>query len=73
VSYSWAFQDGSSEEMACPVKGLNLVATCSGRRGNFFSRCKKRTCEALTVICLLALETFPPWIWIWIFLFPIWE
>ena len=60
VSYSWDFQDGSSQEMASPVKRLILVATYSGRRRNSFSRCKKRTCEALTVICLLALETFLP-------------
>jgi len=44
--------------MASPVKRLNLVATYSGRRRNSFSRSKKRTCEALTVIYLLALETF---------------
>ena len=61
VSYSWVFQDESSQEMACPVKGLNLIATYSGRRRNSFSRCKKGTCEALTVICLLALEIFLPW------------
>ena len=46
--------------MACPVKRLNFVATYSGRMRNSISRCKKRTCEALTIICLLALETFLP-------------
>jgi len=56
--YSWNFQDESSKEMASSVKRLNLVATYSGRRRNSFSRSKKRTCEALTVIYLLALETF---------------
>jgi len=60
VSYSWVFQDGSSQEMPSPVKRLNLVATYSGRRRNSFSRCKKRTYETLTVICLLALESFLP-------------
>ena len=59
VSYSWVFQDGSSQEMAALIKTLNLVAN-SGRRRNSFSRCKKRTCETLTVICLLALESFLP-------------
>ena len=60
VSYSWDFQDGSPQELTSLVKRLNLVATYSGRRRNSFSRCKKRTCEALTVICLLALENFLP-------------
>ena len=60
VSYSWVFQDRSSQAMACPVKKLNFVATYSGRRRNSFSRCKKRTCEALTIICLLVLESFLP-------------
>jgi len=46
-----------------PINGMSvivLVATYLGRRINSFSRFKKRTCEALTVICLLALETFLP-------------
>ena len=60
VSYSWVFQDGISQEMASPVKRLNLIVMYSRRRRNFFARCKKRTCEALTVICLLALEIFLP-------------
>jgi len=46
--------------MASPVKRLFFVVTYSGRRRNSFSRCKKRTCEAVTDICLLALETFLP-------------
>ena len=57
VSYSWDFQDGSTQELTSLVRRLNLVTTYSERRISF-SRCKKRTCEALTVICLLALETF---------------
>ena len=60
VSYSWDFQDGTSQEMACSVKRLVLVATYSGRRRKSFLRCKKRTCEGLTITCLLALETFLP-------------
>ena len=60
VSCPWDFQDGSSQEMASPVNRLNLITTYSGRSRNFFSRCKKRTCEAFTIICLLALETFLP-------------
>ena len=58
VSYSWDFQDGSSQELASLVGRVNLVTMYSGRRRNSFARCKKRTCEALTVICHLALETF---------------
>ena len=60
VSDSWDFHDGNTQELTSLVRRLNLVTTYSGRRRNFFSRCKKRTCEALTVICLLALETFLP-------------
>ena len=60
VSYSWDFQDGSTQELTSLVGRLNLVTTYSGRREVPLSRCKKRTCEALTVICLLALETFLP-------------
>ena len=60
VSYSWDFQDGSTQELKSLVRRLNLVTTYSGRRRISFSRCKKRTCEVLTVICLLALETFLP-------------
>jgi hypothetical protein len=30
VSYSWVFQDGSSQEMAAPVKRLNLVLQIQG-------------------------------------------
>ena len=60
VSYSWGSQVGRTQELASLVGRLNLVTTYSGRRRNSFSRCKKRSCEALTVICLLALETFLP-------------
>ena len=60
MSYSWDFQDGSPQELASLVRRLNLVTTYSGRRRNSFARCKKRTYEALTVICLLGLETFLP-------------
>ena len=59
VSYSWDFQDGSTQELTSLVGRLNLVTTYSGRRISF-SGCKKRTCEAFTIICLLALETFLP-------------
>ena len=59
VSYSWDFQDGSTQELKSLVRRLNLVTTYSERR-NSFARCKKRTCEALTIICFLALETFLP-------------
>ena len=58
--YSWDFQYKSTQELTSLVRRLNLVITYSGRRKNSFARCKKRTCEALTVICLLALETFLP-------------
>ena len=60
VSYSWDFLYRSTEELTSLVRRLNLVTTYSGRRRNSFEGCKKRTCEALTVICLLALETFLP-------------
>ena len=49
-----------TQELTSLVGRLNLVTTYSGRREVPLSRCKKRTCEALTVICLLALETFLP-------------
>ena len=60
MSYSWDFQDGSSQEMASLVGRLNVVTIYLERRRNFFARCKKRTCEALAIICLLALEIFLP-------------
>jgi len=60
VSYYWDFQYRSSQELTSLVRRLNLVTTYSGRRRNSFAKCKKRTFEALTVICLLALETFLP-------------
>ena len=58
VSYSLDFQYRSTQELTFLVGRLNLVTTYSGRRRNFFARCKKRTCEELTVIFHLALETF---------------
>ena len=61
VSYSWDSQVGRTQELISLVRRLNLVITYSGRRKNSFARCKKRTCEALTVICLLALEIVLPY------------
>ena len=58
VSYSWDSHVGSTQELTCLVGRLNLVTTYSGRKRNSFARCKKRSCEMLTVICLLAFETF---------------
>jgi len=60
VIYYWGFQYGSTQELTSLVRRLDLVTTYSGRRRSSFARCTKRTCEALTVICLLALETFLP-------------
>jgi len=60
VSYSWGSQVGSTQELTSLVGGLNLVTTYSGRRRNSFARCKKSSCEVLTVIYLVALETFLP-------------
>jgi len=60
VSYSWDSQVGNPQELTSLVGRLNLVTTYSGRRSNSFVRCMKRSCQALTVICLLALETFLP-------------
>ena len=52
------YQVVGTQELTSLVRRINLVTTYSGRRRNSFARCKKRTCEALTVICHLALETF---------------
>ena len=60
VSYSWGSQVVGAQDLASLVKRLNLVTMYLGRRRNSFARCKKRSCEATTVICLLALETFLP-------------
>ena len=49
-----------AQELASLMWRLNLVTMYSGRRRNSFARCYKRSCEATTVICLLALETFLP-------------
>ena len=58
VLYCWGSRVGSTQELTSLVGILNLVTIYSGRRRNSFARCKKRSCEALTVIYLLALETF---------------
>ena len=58
VSYSWGSQVVGTQELTSLVGRLNLITTYSGRRRNSFARCKKRSCEAITVICFLALETF---------------
>jgi len=60
VLYSWGSRVGSTQELTSLVGILNLVTTYSGRRRNSFARCNKRSCEATTVIGLLALETFHP-------------
>ena len=60
VSHPWGCLFLGAQELTSLVKRLNLVTTYSGRRRNFFAGCKKRTCEALTIICLLALETSLP-------------
>ena len=60
VLYSWGSQAVGTQELTSLVRRLNLVTTYSGRWRNSFTRCKKRSCEALTVICLLALKTFLP-------------
>ena len=60
VSYYWGSQVVSTQELTSLVGRLNLVTTYSGRRRNSFARCKKRSCEATTVIGLLALQTFLP-------------
>ena len=58
VSYSWSSQVETAQELTSLAGKLNLVTMYSGRKRNFSTRCYKRTCEALTVICHLALETF---------------
>ena len=60
VLYCWGSRVGSTQELTSLVRRLNHVTTYSERRRNSFARCKKRSCEATTVICLLALETFLP-------------
>ena len=60
VLYSWGSQIVGIQELTSLVERLNIVTMYLGRRRNSFVRCKKRSCEALTVICLLALETFLP-------------
>ena len=60
VSYSWGSQIVGAQELTSLVRRFNLVTTYLGRRRNFSARCYKRSCEAITVICLLTLETFLP-------------
>ena len=60
VSYSWGSQVVDIQELTSLVGRLNLVTTYSRRRKNSFARCYKRSCEAITVICLQTLETFLP-------------
>ena len=60
VSYSWGSQVVGTQELASLVRRLNLVTTYLERRRNFSTRCYKRTCEAIAVICLHTLETFLP-------------
>ena len=52
VSYSWGYFFLGAQELPSLVRRLNLVTTYSGRRRTFFSRCDKRTCEAIIVIPL---------------------
>ena len=56
--YSWDFQYRSTQELTSLVRRLNLVTTYSGRRRNFSAKCYKRSCEAITIICLQTLKTF---------------
>jgi hypothetical protein len=58
VSHPWGCLFLGAEELISLVRRLNLVTTYSGRRRNFSTRCYKRTCEVITVICLQTLETF---------------
>ena len=60
VSYSWGSLFLGAQELPSLVGRLNLVTTYSERRRNSFARCYKRSCKAITVICLLTLETFLP-------------
>jgi len=45
-----------SQEMASPVMVVFLLQNFPEMRRNSFSRCKKRTCDVLTVACLSSLE-----------------
>ena len=58
MSHPWGCLYLGAQELTSLVRRLNLVTTYSGRRRNFSARCYKRTCEAVTVICLHTLETF---------------
>ena len=48
------YQVVGTQELTSLVGRLNLVTTYSRRRRNSFAICKKRSCEAITVIYLLA-------------------
>ena len=58
VSHPWGCLSLGAQELISLVRRFNLVTTYSGRRRSFSRRCYKRTCEAITVICLHTLETF---------------
>ena len=60
VSYSWGSQVVGTQELTSLVRRLNLVTTYSERRRNSFARYYKRSCEVITLICLLTLKTFLP-------------
>ena len=59
-SHPWGCLFLDAQEPTSLVRRFNLVTKYSGRRRNFSARCYKRTCEAITVICLHTLETFLP-------------
>ena len=44
--------------MASPVMRVLLVAGYPEGRRSSFSTCKKRTCDVVTVVCLLGLRYF---------------
>ena len=54
------YQVVGTQELTSLVGRLNLVTTYSRRRRNSFEGWKKRSCETITVLYLLALETFLP-------------
>ena len=59
-SHSWGCLFLGAQEPTSLVRRLNLVTTYFARMRNFSTRCYKRTCEVITVICLQTLETFLP-------------
>ena len=48
-----------SQRVTCQVCWSDPIATYQGEMEDSLSRCKKRTCEALVVICLLPFDTLP--------------